>query len=99
MSPVDDQETELLRPIDFGNPDGNEYEDMPEGELMTLHEFVQAVDAGAFTDDDGHGVFASATHRSERRVLPSDVPPPEAEAVFHVTWYPAWATHVLWYNK
>ncbi len=89
----------LLRPIDFGNPGGNDYDDMPEGQLMTLHEFVEAVDALALIDYDGFGVFASATHKSERRVLPSDVPPPEAEARFQVTWYPAWATHVLWYNR
>ena len=94
-----EDDTELLRPIDFGSLEDNDEYGIPEGDHMTLDEFVTSVDCGVFNDYDGHGVFASKTHKSERRVHPSDVPPPHAEARKQAGWYPAWATHVLWYNK
>lgn len=56
---------------------------------MAWSEFVGGVISGGFTDDDGHGVYATATHRSKITVVPSQVNLKR----------PEWATHVLWFNK
>jgi hypothetical protein len=56
---------------------------------MTWSEFVGGVISGGLTDDDGHGVYATATHRSKITVVPSQVNLKR----------PEWATHVLWFNK
>lgn len=65
--------------------------------LMTLDEFRNGVEGGAFTNDDGTGFLVTTTLDSERtlesnqRVTPGDMKSGKA--------LPAWATRVAWYNK
>ena len=61
------------------------------GDHMPFDEFVRGVESGVFTDDDGHGYFATDTTVSEILVLPSEVG--------SYGWAPPdWVTHVLWIN-
>lgn len=75
-----------------------------EGDLMTLRYFWDRVLDGAFIDDDGHGVYATATKKSRVLVYPSEVPTWEnSENKGFMEWdveslCPG-ATHVMWYNK
>jgi hypothetical protein len=63
------------------------------GDLYSLHEFVDMLQCGAITPDDGCGAWATAarydqtTDISLRRTLAKKDP------------RPGWATHVLWFNK
>ena len=52
--------------------------------LMTADEFHEGDRSGMLTCDDGNGVWATATHKS-------DVPCGATK--------PDWATHVVWYNR
>ncbi|MBK7823143.1 MAG: hypothetical protein IPJ61_19345 [Tessaracoccus sp.] len=61
------------------------------GEHMTWEEFAESVKEGDFIDDDGFGDLATATHYSSVSINPSDITEAYAR--------PAWATHVVWYNK
>jgi hypothetical protein len=58
-------------------------DDIEEG-LMTVEEFYRDSDNGCLTCDDGDGVWATETHRSDVR---TSQPKPD------------WATHVLWFNR
>lgn len=59
-------------------------------EHMTIDAFKAAVKAGVFTDDDGHGNYASETTVSKFTVYPSDVRHNNLDSRF---------THVVWFNK
>ena len=63
--------------------------------LMTLNDFLKAVQNGSFIDDDGHGYLATETQESSVRVNPSDV----ATTLLENVSYFGWATHVAWFNK
>ena len=52
--------------------------------LMTAEDFLREDDLGMLTSDDGSGVWATQTHKSD---VSTSVDKPE------------WATHVVWYNK
>ncbi len=52
--------------------------------LMTAETFIQEEKDGCLTCDDGSGVWATATHKSD---ISTGLPRPE------------WATHVVWYNR
>lgn len=61
-------------------------EDVPEyAELMSLEEWQNAVEAGAFIPDDGTGYYATATKMNREACSFGPAP--------------AWATHVAWFNK
>jgi hypothetical protein len=51
---------------------------------MTAEEFIHSEAVGALTCDDGDGVWATATKRSD---ISTNLPKPD------------WATHVLWFNR
>ena len=57
-----------------------------DGEHMAIEDFLGCCKMLVFTRDDGDGYYATATHES-------DVP------VWGDHPRPAWATHVVWYNK
>ena len=52
--------------------------------LMTAHEFFEGTKSGMLTCDDGNGVWATATQKSDSSCN---------------TEKPQWATHVVWYNR
>ncbi len=56
----------------------------------TLEEFKEEAKTGMYTDDDGHGVYATDTQRSNIYIDFHDILYDEV---------PEWATHVLWFNK
>jgi len=58
------------------------------GVHMTIEEFEQAVEFGAFTDDDGCGRYATESEMSSVHFAPSDLWLTKGE------W-----THVVWFNK
>jgi len=60
------------------------------GDHMTLGYFLDCVESGCFTDDDGFGEYATETQVSGKRVHPSDVFASELDMNY---------THVVWYNK
>ena len=72
------------------------------GDLMTIANWLACVKCGEFIDYDGYGRWATSTHmqanqpwgRHEMRteVLPSDTKDPTFAP-------PAWATHVVWFNR
>jgi hypothetical protein len=55
--------------------------------IITIEEFIIAVGAGEYTDDDGYGECATATHVSSERIY-----------VSNLDRY-TWTTHVCWHNK
>jgi hypothetical protein len=59
-------------------------------DLFTWEKFAQSARDGYFIDYDGFGELATATQKSEIAISPSEV-----DAVVR----PAWATHVVWYNR
>lgn len=67
---------------------------IPHGtDVMTVQEFVIAVDSGSLIDYDGHGRWATQTHLlPEVSVYPSRVRTQKDKI-------PLWVTHVCWYNK
>lgn len=64
------------------------------GDILTLADFIECCRSGEFIDDDdGFGKWATSTHVDRNAwIFPSavkcgrEIPP-------------AWATHVVWYNK
>ena len=61
------------------------------GDLMLFTEFENMVEHGAITPDDGDGFWATLNKTSNLRLVPKHGML-EAQR-------PAWATHVMWYNK
>ncbi len=57
------------------------------GDLMTLEEFRRMVEAGFICSDDGSGYYSNGSDHSD------DPDPLGPDPI------PAWATHVLWFNK
>lgn len=67
------------------------FEDLPEhGYLLTLEDFKNAVNCGAFIDYDGFGELATESRTSEVRIRPSEVDDYK---------FPGWCTHILWFNR
>lgn len=69
------------------------------GDHMTIREWLSCVVHGSFIDYDGCAIWATETHCESRRafdysaeVLPSMVSQPGFAP-------PAWATHVVWFNR
>lgn len=62
------------------------------GDHMTWETFVECVECGGFTDDDGSGDLATETQIGNQGISPSDIRRPDFVR-------PKWATHVVWYNK
>jgi hypothetical protein len=62
--------------------------------MLSIEDFINGVCFDAFTDDDGFGYFATENHVGAVRMYPSEVAgiAPEKKV-------PAWATHVVWFNK
>lgn len=61
---------------------------------MTFEAFVEAAAEGDLIDDDGFGELATVDSYSDVVIMPSDV---AADAAAFAR--PAWATHVVWYNR
>lgn len=57
---------------------------------MAINDFVSSVESGAFTNDDGHGYYATDEEESNIRVRLAEVKNGRART----EW-----THVCWYNK
>lgn len=68
----------------------NYIEDPPDyGDLMTVNDFLEACDVGAFVDYDGSGYPVKDGKMARNiRVVPSNR-----------SSIPADATHVVWFNK
>lgn len=58
------------------------------GDHMTIQEFLESVECGAFIPDDGDGSWATEGSYEMGSSVWSDLNNP-----------PAWATHVVWFNK
>ena len=66
--------------------------EIPEyGDHMTLEEWVNAVNSGAFIDYDGDGHLATADKCSDIVIKPSSL---KDDFVI-----PDWVTHIVWYNR
>lgn len=72
---------------------GPVFEPIPDyGDHMTFESFRESVENGHFVDYDGHGDLATADQCSNITINPSQLD--------DSSWKPpAWATHVVWYNK
>lgn len=57
------------------------------GDILSIAEFRSSVECGAYTDDDGDGYYSTYHYESNISVWSS------------IITKPAWATHVIWYNK
>lgn len=68
------------------------FSDLDQRCLMTWPDFLEGCLSGMLMDDDGTGVLATETGRSDKCVSPR---------VVHAGRFtrPSWATHVCWYNK
>lgn len=67
------------------------------GQLMPVEHWVNLVRDSSFIDYDGHGHFAM--RRVDNRWLLSNISVrPSAITRFNIQ-PPAWATHVIWYNR
>jgi hypothetical protein len=64
------------------------------GDLFTIEEWLGYVKSGCFTDYDGMGSWATETQMPSGGdyVYPSQVDKPGFAP-------PAWATHVVWFNR
>lgn len=61
------------------------------GDVLTIKEFAGHVESGFFTDYDGSGYWSDGRQCDTTvRVYPSEYPAMQR---------PAWATHVIWFNK
>ena len=60
--------------------------------LMPLNEWLEGVKIFAFIDYDGYGHLATATQKSDQLIEPTDVS-------VNGFVFPAWATHIVWYNR
>lgn len=71
--------------------DGLEFGDIPNyGDHMTMKDWLDAVEFGAFIDYDGHGELATINQVSNILIFPSEAKNYK---------FPEWATHIVWYNK
>lgn len=61
------------------------------GDLMTIAEFMQAVETGCLIDYDGSGNLVKDGEESNQTIYPSN-----AKATLYEN---QWATHVVWFNK
>jgi hypothetical protein len=61
-------------------------------EVMTIQEFIDAVNCGAYIDYDGFGVYANDDTKSNAIVYPSDVEKGLMEKDERFT-------HIVWYNR
>lgn len=70
------------------------FEPIPDyGDHMTWEHFAEAVEDGSFIDYDGYGDLATADQCSDITVSPSKLAKGS-------NWKkPAWASHVVWYNR
>lgn len=59
------------------------------GDHMTLQDFIDSVECGAFIDYDGTGYYATEKHITDIVVYPSDI-----TMGFDRQW-----SHVVWFNK
>lgn len=59
-------------------------------DLMTREEFLSIVKCGGFIDYDGYGHLSDGFYESGVSISPSQVN--------KINW-PAWATHVVWFNR
>ena len=57
------------------------------GEKMTIEEFINSVNAGAFTDYDGYALAYNEKILYGKIILPSNIIIPDD------------ATHIVWFNK
>jgi len=63
------------------------------GDLMPFADWLESVNDGFFIDYDGHGHMATKDGYSPKHpVYPS-------QWKNKVERWPAWATHVVWYNR
>lgn len=62
------------------------------GDIMTVKEWLDAVESGGFIDYDGHGSLATEGGYSSVNISPSDI------TVLKVK-IPSWCTHIVWYNR
>jgi hypothetical protein len=65
------------------------------GDLMPVQEFINNCFSGGFIDYDGMGSWATETHYlrdGNQWIYPSKI-------ISGKQHPPAWATHVLWYNR
>jgi len=60
------------------------------GDLMTLAEWIEDCESGYFIDYDGYGRIATEDGRTSIEISPSE------RTYFD---FPAWATHIAWYNR
>jgi DNA-directed RNA polymerase subunit RPC12/RpoP len=60
------------------------------GDLFTIEEFIENVECGGFTNDDGKGNYAMKDKMSNICVTPSEIIDGEIDKRF---------THVVWFNK
>lgn len=60
-------------------------------DLLTREEFIDCVKCGGFINDDGYGHLSDGNfHSYYASIYPSQV------ARFD---WPAWATHIIWFNR
>ena len=67
-------------------------EKLETGDLIEINEWFECVGMGGFIDYDGHGDLATAEGASDFTVCPSMITKKGLKL-------PAWATHILWYNR
>lgn len=61
------------------------------GDLITVDEFLKAVESRSLMDYDGHGYWATVFEYDETvKVQPSTV---------GLSYRPEWATHLVWFNR
>lgn len=65
---------------------------METDDLMSQSDWLDAVESGSLTDDDGYGVLATDVLKSDIVINPSDYSKEDYD-------WPNWATHVVWYNR
>jgi hypothetical protein len=76
---------------------GLEIHDGTNGDLIPIKDWIEQVEGVGFIDYDGHGVFSfkradGVWIKGRLHIHPSDI------TKFKIT-PPAWATHVLWFNR
>lgn len=57
---------------------------------MTLEDFKESCESGAFIDYDGFGYYATAKKMTHKIILPSDVKKGRCKSEY---------THVVWFNR
>ena len=63
------------------------------GDLYDLEDWIHYVQSGAFIDYDGYGNMATeSSHLPRVNVYPSKAKHRNFE-------FPAWVTHIVWYNR